>query len=573
MEIVKNRLSTCDFIRLYEDAGWGALNESIVEKAIRNSYATFSLVNNDETIAMARILSDSAMVYYLKDFVVLSKYQRMGYGTTLIKYIIDYIKEDSPEGATSRLEIMSAGGKEPFYKKMNFIKSSGNGMVLSVDHCTERKNIEYKPSFYNIIVDETPTSKIIFNSVTGAIAQFDNVTYQKIMDPLECSKLEQTSKMNELGFLVDINDDEWAKLFYDRQCYIFNPNPVTLGFVIAPTLKCNLNCPYCFENDNRHHNRMSADTVEKTIDYIIRTVNSCPFTKEVYIVWFGGEPCLEVDIIRKISKHIIPFLNSKGIKYNSRITTNGVLLSENVASILKKECQVNSAQITIDGLSQNYSIRKKCNEELFFKLIENIISICEIISVNIRINIDKDNYEEIPQLLQYLLDEKKLNGKININFAQLQNWNNETDRKYLTGSFYIDFLKSIHHTIIKNNWTSSFKNKRPFRQVGPCGSMRCTHSTIDPDGFIYRCEHCLGSPEWSIGTIQDGKIHNKNDMTFLCRNLPAKCSQCQAFPICAGGCTANEILHGIPASNCDIFMEIIKENVMFAVKSQNIVTH
>ena len=73
---------------LYEDAGWGALNESIVEKAIRNSYATFSLVNNDETIAMARILSDSAMVYYLKDFVVLSKYQRMGYGTTLIKYII-----------------------------------------------------------------------------------------------------------------------------------------------------------------------------------------------------------------------------------------------------------------------------------------------------------------------------------------------------------------------------------------------------------------------------------------------------------------------------------------------------
>ena len=44
---------------------------------------------------------------------------------------------------------MSAGGKEPFYKKMNFIKSSGNGMVLSVDHCTERKNIEYKPLFGN----------------------------------------------------------------------------------------------------------------------------------------------------------------------------------------------------------------------------------------------------------------------------------------------------------------------------------------------------------------------------------------------------------------------------------------
>ena len=110
-------------------------------------------------------------------------------------------------------------------------------MVLSVDHCTERKNIEYKPSFYNIIVDETPTSKIIFNSVTGAIAQFDNVTYQKIMDPLECSKLEQTSKMNELGFLVDINDDERAKIFYDRQCFIFNQNPVTLGFVIAPICK------------------------------------------------------------------------------------------------------------------------------------------------------------------------------------------------------------------------------------------------------------------------------------------------------------------------------------------------
>lgn len=428
----------------------------------------------------------------------------------------------------------------------------------------------YKPSFYNIVIDESQKSKIVFNSVTGAIAYFNNDTFNKMYDVNICSFLKETPQMYEKGFLVNVFDDEWEKLFYDRQCYIFNPNPVSLGFVIAPTLKCNLKCPYCFENDDRNHITMDSQTIESTIRYIMQSVENYPAIKEVFIVWFGGEPCLEINTIKTISENVIPFLVEKNIEYNSRIATNGLLLTKEYAIILKDICKVENAQITIDGLSHSYSLRKNCSEALFYKLINNIKEICDIININLRINIDLDNAIEIPQLLDYLLNENKLNGKININFAQLQKWNNEADRKYIENYSYIDFLHKIHKLILENKWDISFMNKRPIRQVGPCGSMRSTHSTIGPDGYIYRCEHCLGKPEWNIGNIYEGRIHNKNDLKFLCSKLPPKCSKCQAFPICAGGCTANVVLHNIPPSNCEIFVDMIKENVLFAVNSKSL---
>ena len=132
MITIVHTLSVDDFICLYEDAGWVIAEREIIKKALSNSYAVFSLVRDGETIAMARILGDGAMIYYLKDMVVLKKYQGSGYGKMLIEHIINFIKLESRNKSTVRLEIMSAGGKETFYSKLNFKKSSGYGMVMLI---------------------------------------------------------------------------------------------------------------------------------------------------------------------------------------------------------------------------------------------------------------------------------------------------------------------------------------------------------------------------------------------------------------------------------------------------------
>lgn len=63
--ILDNQLDTDDFIRLFASAGWGELPQDMVETSLANSYATFSVKNEDRVIAMARLLGNGL---FLKRF-------------------------------------------------------------------------------------------------------------------------------------------------------------------------------------------------------------------------------------------------------------------------------------------------------------------------------------------------------------------------------------------------------------------------------------------------------------------------------------------------------------------------
>lgn len=67
-----------------------------------------------------------------------------------------------------------------------------------------------------------------------------------------------------------------------------------LNLIIAPTLNCNFNCPYCFENDKRA-STMSDSTINDLIDFI----KSFEGIKEMSLTWYGGEPLLALPTIEK----------------------------------------------------------------------------------------------------------------------------------------------------------------------------------------------------------------------------------------------------------------------------------
>ena len=55
---------------------------------------------------------------------------------------------------------------------------------------------------------------------------------------------------------------------------------------IAPTLDCNFDCPYCYEN--RRNGKMSEEVQDALIDFIQNSVTS--ETSVMDISWYGGEP-------------------------------------------------------------------------------------------------------------------------------------------------------------------------------------------------------------------------------------------------------------------------------------------
>ena len=136
MRIEQNTLKAEDFQPLFASAGWGVKPLDQIEVALKNSLVTFCVYEDDKVIGMARLLGDRAMAYYLKDFVIYPEYQGKGVGRAVIRYIEEYISSELKEGWAAAFELMSAGGKEGFYKKMGFEEKSvpgkGTGMYKRI---------------------------------------------------------------------------------------------------------------------------------------------------------------------------------------------------------------------------------------------------------------------------------------------------------------------------------------------------------------------------------------------------------------------------------------------------------
>ena len=102
-----------------------------------------------------------------------------------------------------------------------------------------------------------------------------------------------------------------------------------MKFTIAVTQQCNLGCIYCyiFKNDAV----MSMETADNIIEYMF---NDTPKDEKLEIGFFGGEPMLEFEFIKKVIQRI---RNHKA--YNSRkielyIVSNGTIFSNAIADEL-----------------------------------------------------------------------------------------------------------------------------------------------------------------------------------------------------------------------------------------------
>lgn len=90
-----------------------------VEKALKNTTATFTAFENDKAIGMVRLIGDGGMSFYMKDFAVVPQYQSNGAGRLLINSMEDYIRKVAGDWAVS-LELISTIEAQSFYEKMGF---------------------------------------------------------------------------------------------------------------------------------------------------------------------------------------------------------------------------------------------------------------------------------------------------------------------------------------------------------------------------------------------------------------------------------------------------------------------
>lgn len=120
MRIEINKLTPKMFLELYTSVGWEPPCVEQVEKAIENTLATFTAIDEENAVGMVRLIGDGGMSFYIKDFAVVPSYQSKGVGSLLIDALENYIKDNIPHEWAVSLELISTKDAVSFYKKKGF---------------------------------------------------------------------------------------------------------------------------------------------------------------------------------------------------------------------------------------------------------------------------------------------------------------------------------------------------------------------------------------------------------------------------------------------------------------------
>ena len=398
--------------------------------------------------------------------------------------------------------------------------------------------MKYTSSFYNIVIEEDKNNVFLYNSYSGALIKLERSVYEiinkvHIDDHALCPYFDELFKQ---GFLKPANLNEYNRILTNERRAVYDNTAKKLTFVIAPTLQCNLNCEYCFEEDIRCNKTMSEITWEETISFLNKYIK--PETQNVHITWFGGEPLLEVDKILKFSESFIPNMENRNIKFTSSITTNGTLLTKEKLHILIEKCNLRRVQITMDGTEENYRRKKGATKSQYLSVLDNIKYVAQYIPISIRLNCDKGNFEDIKILTKEILNLCSFNKNINFYLAKLVNYNplESNDVFYTQEAFDIKNIEFQKYVLTLEG--RDFKPKLPKYRRNFCGLFKLKNLAVGPDGELYKCEHWIGRKEKIIGTVNDGIYYTDEMIDSLDSPMNEKCKKCKTFPLCIGGCPA-----------------------------------
>ena len=119
MEYRENCLTYEAYVTLRNSVGWRNFSDEQVSHSLNNNVYDITVVENDETIAMGRLIGDG-LYYLLVDIVVNPEFQGKGIGSKIIDMLLAYVDDSTPVGGRSSVQLISERGKEAFYLKKGF---------------------------------------------------------------------------------------------------------------------------------------------------------------------------------------------------------------------------------------------------------------------------------------------------------------------------------------------------------------------------------------------------------------------------------------------------------------------
>lgn len=453
------------------------------------------------------------------------------------------------------------------------------------------------------VVFKTDFGCKIYNAYTNEMGDISDDFYnaiikeKRISEQNDCIKREY-GDLEKLGFFSATNIEDISVPMTEE--FRVRIERTLSHMVFQVTQNCNLRCSYCTftNNDGKqrsHVNKnMSYETAKQALDFLWE--NSID-SKEIKLSFYGGEPFLNYDFIKKVVEYSLEIFQGKEVFFNA--TTNGTIFNDEILKFLDKYNF--SIALSLDGtkeindLNRKFANSSKGSYDFVAKELFRI-------------------YEEYPQLFKKLtvnmvLDPKhdySLYRKIFKDFPMLDNFQvtaniiddlmieekNQFYNKFLTGYEYDQFLGLLNSAVNeqgKNNLSIASINQlqSKVKQVMEQGTLKSRATPGGPcvpaikkffvnvEGNLYPCEKVREPSDcMKIGDVYNGLDYQAMEKQMNIQLLTEKqCKDCWAFRFCESCQMYSDNGDSLDSNVRLSFCKAQKDNAIYKLKFHVVFNH
>ena len=447
---------------------------------------------------------------------------------------------------------------------------------------------QYQLGGFNVVLDVCSGSVHVVDKVAyDMIALFEENSREDVIKAIqekypEIAESELSECYDQIGSLKDA-----GKLFAPDT---FAPmagvlKEKTAGVVKALCLHvahtCNLNCSYCFASQGKYHGDravMSFEVGKQALDFLIANSGS---RHNLEVDFFGGEPLMNFQVVKDLVAYARSIEKQHKKNFRFTLTTNGVLVDEDVIAWANKECS--NVVLSLDGrkeIHDRYRVDYAGNGswEKIVPKFQKFVEARQGKEYYMRgtfTHANPDFLKDIQQMLDLGFTELSMEpvvcdpkdpsalteedlAVVFDQYEKLAALMLERDKAGKPFTFY-------HYMIDLTGGPCIYK------RISGCGSGT-EYMAVTPWGDLYPCHQFVGDEKFKLGNIWDGVTNTETQAQFAACNVYAhpECKDCWARLYCSGGCAANAYhatgsVTGIYEQGCKLFRKRMECAIMVAI--------
>lgn len=344
---------------------------------------------------------------------------------------------------------------------------------------------------------------------------------------------------------------------------------------------CNLNCSYCFASQGKYHGEralMSFEVGKRALDFLIENSGT---RRNLEVDFFGGEPLMNFDVVKKLVEYARSIEKEKGKNFRFTLTTNGVLVDDDVIDFANKE--MSNVVLSLDGRKEvhdRYRVdyQGRGSYDTIVPKFQKFVKARGGKNYYMRgtfTHANPDFLEDIKTMLNLGFSELSMEPVVAAQGDEAAL--TEEDKPVVMKQY-----EELAELMLKRD-----KEGKPFtfyhymidlaggpciyKRISGCGSGT-EYMAVTPWGDLYPCHQFVGDEKFKLGDIWHGVENKEIQNEFASCNVYARseCRDCWARLYCSGGCAANAYhatgsVKGVYKYGCDLFKKRMECAIAVAV--------